>query len=380
MYNYYKILIMNTLRKMQVLSDSAQYDICDYVNHYKKSDINLPGIYNATGPDGCKIPLFKTLMTNKCVNDCKYCINQSKRNFTRIELDPNELARAFLNYYDNDYVQGLFLSSGIAKNIDQTMENMLEVVNILRKDYGYDDYIHFKVIPGASKDSIKRAMFLANRVSLNIESATSDGLSDISSTKDYNKDILKRISWINSISKKKNSMMCSSSTTQMIVGANDETDLEVLSRIKSLYKNYDLSRSYFSAFSPVEGTELEKKEECNKERTSKLYHADALLNTYKFDLNELVFEENNQLSLNEDPKYLSALNRDIFPLEINSASFYELIRVPGIGTISAKRIMSIRKKKPFKKLEELKKLGVIIDRAEPFIKLSGNYQIALDNY
>lgn len=380
MYNYYKILIMNTLRKMQVLSDSAQYDICDYVNHYKKSDINLPGIYNATGPDGCKIPLFKTLMTNKCVNDCKYCINQSKRNFTRIELDPNELARAFLNYYDNDYVQGLFLSSGIAKNIDQTMENMLEVVNILRKDYGYDDYIHFKVIPGASKDSIKRAMFLANRVSLNIESATSDGLSDISSTKDYNKDILKRISWINSISKKKNSMMCSSSTTQMIVGANDETDLEVLSRIKSLYKNYDLSRSYFSAFSPVEGTELEKKEECNKERTSKLYHADALLNTYKFDLNELVFEENNQLSLNEDPKYLSALNRDIFPLEINSASFYELIRVPGIGTISAKRIMSIRKKKPFIKLEELKKLGVIIDRAEPFIKLSGNYQIALDNY
>lgn len=380
MYNYYKILIMNTLRKMQVLSDSAQYDICDYVNHYKKSDINLPGIYNATGPDGCKIPLFKTLMTNKCVNDCKYCINQSKRNFTRIELDPNELARAFLNYYDNDYVQGLFLSSGIAKNIDQTMENMLEVVNILRKDYGYDDYIHFKVIPGASKDSIKRAMFLANRVSLNIESATSDGLSDISSTKDYNKDILKRISWINSISKKKNSMMCSSSTTQMIVGANDETDLEVLSRIKSLYKNYDLSRSYFSAFSPVEGTELEKKEECNKERTSKLYHADALLNTYKFDLNELVFEQNNQLSLNEDPKYLSALNRDIFPLEINSASFYELIRVPGIGTISAKRIMSIRKKKPFIKLEELKKLGVIIDRAEPFIKLSGNYQIALDNY
>ncbi len=380
MYNYYKILIMNTLRKMQVLSDSAQYDICDYVNHYKKSDINLPGIYNATGPDGCKIPLFKTLMTNKCVNDCKYCINQSKRNFTRIELDPNELARAFLNYYDNDYVKGLFLSSGIAKNIDQTMENMLEVVNILRKDYGYDDYIHFKVIPGASKDSIKRAMFLANRVSLNIESATSDGLSDISSTKDYNKDILKRISWINSISKKKNSMMCSSSTTQMIVGANDETDLEVLSRIKSLYKNYDLSRSYFSAFSPVEGTELEKKEECNKERTSKLYHADALLNTYKFDLNELVFEENNQLSLNEDPKYLSALNRDIFPLEINSASFYELIRVPGIGTISAKRIMSIRKKKPFIKLEELKKLGVIIDRAEPFIKLSGNYQIALDNY
>lgn len=371
---------MNTLKKMQVLSDSAQYDVCDYVNHYKNSDVNLPGIYNATGPDGCKIPLFKTLMTNKCVNDCKYCINQSKRNFTRLELTSDELARAFLNYYGNGYVEGLFLSSGIAKNVDDTMENMLEVVNILRKEYGYDDYIHFKVIPGASKDSIKRAMSLSNRVSLNIESATSDGLSDISSTKDYNKDILKRISWINSISKKRNSIMCSSSTTQMIVGANDETDLDVLSRIKSLYKKYDLTRSYFSAFSPVEGTDLEKKEECNKERTSKLYHADALLNSYKFDLNELVFEDDNQLSLTEDPKYLAALKRDIFPLEINSAPFYELIRVPGIGTISAKRIMSIRKKKPFRKLEELKKLGVVVGRAEPFIKLDGHYQIALDNY
>lgn len=371
---------MNTLKKMQVLSDSAQYDICDYVNHYKKSDINLPGIYNATGPDGCKIPLFKTLMTNKCVNDCKYCINQSKRNFTRLELSSEELARVFLSYYSNDYVQGLFLSSGIAKDVDGTMEKMLDVINILRKKYGYDDYIHLKVIPGASKDSIKRAMSLANRVSLNIESATSDGLSQISSNKDYNKDILKRISWIDSISKKNNSIICSSSTTQMIVGANDETDVEILSRIKSLYKNYNLSRSYFSSFSPVEGTELEKREECNKNRTSKLYHADSLLNIYKFELDELVFEENNQLSINEDPKYLSALKRDIFPLEINSASFYELIRVPGIGTISAKRIMAIRKKKPFNRMVDLRKLGVVIDRAEPFIKLDGNYQIALDRY
>jgi len=371
---------MNTLKKMQVLSDSAQFDVCDYANHHKKSDIHLPGIYNAIGSNGCKIPLFKTLMTNKCVNDCKYCINQSKRNFTRIELSPDELARVFLNYYGNSYVEGLFLSSGIAKTVDETMENMLEVVNILRKDYGYDDYIHFKVIPGASKDSIKRAMSLSNRVSLNIESATPDGLSDISSTKDYNKDILKRISWINSIQSKKNSIMCSSSTTQMIVGANDETDLEVLSRIKSLYKKYDLARSYFSAFSPVEGTDFEKKEECNKQRTSKLYNADALLNTYKFGLDELVFEENSQLSLDDDPKYLAALQRDIFPLEINSAPFYELIRVPGIGTISAKRVMSIRKKKPFKKLEELRRLGVVVDRAEPFIKLDGNYQVALDNY
>ncbi|WP_067259363.1 helix-hairpin-helix domain-containing protein [Methanobrevibacter cuticularis] len=369
---------MNTLKKMQVLSDSAQYDLCDYVNHYKKSDTNLPGIYNATGANGCKIPLFKVLMTNKCVNDCKYCINQSKHDFNRLELSPEEIAKVFLNYYNNDYVNGLFLSSAISHDIESTMENIIDVTRILRKDYGYSDYIHLKIIPGASKDSIKRAMSLANRVSLNIESATSDGLSELSSTKDYNKDILKRLDWINSISKKDSSLICSSQTTQMLVGANDETDSEILHRIKALYKKVDLRRSYFSSFSPIEGTDLENREECNKERTSKLYHADALLNQYKFDLNELVFENDGYLSVEEDPKYLAALQKDIFPLEVNSASFHDLLRVPGIGPISAKKIIAIRKKQPFKKLEDLKKLGVIADRAEPFVKLKGSYQSSLN--
>ena len=132
---------MNTLNKMQVLSDSAQYDLCDYVNHNKSSQVNLPGIYHATGHNGCQIPLFKTLMTNKCKNDCKYCINQSKRNFTRLELNPQELANVFLHYYNNHYVNGLFLSSGIADNIDETMEKTIETARILRKDYGYQDYI-----------------------------------------------------------------------------------------------------------------------------------------------------------------------------------------------------------------------------------------------
>jgi len=377
---------MNALEKMQTLSDSAQYDLCDYVNHHKTSDANLPGIYHATGANGCKVPLFKTLMTNKCVNDCKYCINQSKRNFTRLELTSEELAKIFLHYYDNNYVNGLFLSSGVAKDIDDTMEKMLETLTILRKNHGYDDYIHLKIIPGASKDSIKRAMDLSNRVSINIEAATPSGLSEISSTKDYNKDILKRLNWINELFKGKrsnndnNSIICSSQTTQMIVGANDETDEEILKRVKSLYKKTNLHRSYFSAFSPVEGTDLEKKEECNKLRTNQLYHADALLNLYKFDTKELIFEDTGQLSLDEDPKILAAKKMDIFPLEINQASFYELIRVPGIGTISGKRIIAIRQKQPFKNIEELKKLGVIVDRAEPYIKLGGNYQTALDSY
>ena len=136
---------MSTLHKMKVLTDSAQYDLCDYVNHQKSSQVNLPGIYHATGHNGCQIPLFKTLLTNKCKNDCKYCINQSKRTFTRLELKPEELAKAFMTYYNKGLVNGLFLSSGIADNEDSTMEKTIETCRCLRKDYGYDDYIHLKI-------------------------------------------------------------------------------------------------------------------------------------------------------------------------------------------------------------------------------------------
>ena len=222
---------MSTLEKMKILTDSAQYDLCDYVSHNKSSQVNLPGIYEAIGHNGCKIPLFKTLLTNKCKNDCKYCINQSKRNFTRLELSPEELAKAFLGYYNRGLVNGLFLSSGISGDVDETMEKQVETVSILRKKYGYDDYIHLKVVPGASKDSIKRAMALANRISINIEAATPSGLAELSSTKDYNKDILKRLSWINSLQNKSTTYPNSTHTTQLIVGANGESDKEILEHI-----------------------------------------------------------------------------------------------------------------------------------------------------
>ena len=159
---------MSTMEKMQVLSDMAQYDLCDKVSDFKKSQVNLPGIYHACGANGCHVPIFKTLMSNKCKNDCKYCVNQSRNNFTRMELSPEELAKVFLHYYSNGYVDGLFLSSGISNNIDDTMEKTIETTRLLRKEYGYQDYIHLKIIPGASKDSIKRAMSLADRVSINI--------------------------------------------------------------------------------------------------------------------------------------------------------------------------------------------------------------------
>ncbi|WP_461461122.1 radical SAM protein [Methanobrevibacter sp.] len=371
---------MDNLNKTKVLSDSAQFDLCDSQNRSRISDVNLPGIYPATGKDGCTVPLFKTLMTNKCKNDCKYCLNQCQRDFTRLELSPNEIAKVFIRYYTSGYVNGLFLSSGVSDTIDNTMERLIETCNILRKSYGYEDYIHLKVIPGASKDSIKRAMTLADRVSINIEAASADGLSQIASTKDYNKDILKRLNWINSLYKHDKNLSPSGPTTQLIIGANDESDFEILKRMEKIYKKTDLKRTYFSPFIAMEETELENRCDCNQQRTNQLYHADALLNEYKFKTKELVFDEENNISLTEDPKILAASKMDIFPLEVNSANLHDLIRVPGIGLKSARRIMDIRVKQPFKDINDLKKIGVVTSRAEPYIKLEGNYQSALDNF
>ncbi|MCC7553021.1 MAG: radical SAM protein [Methanobacteriaceae archaeon] len=371
---------MNTLNKMKVLTDSAQYDLCDYVNHNKSSQINMPGIYHTKGANGCEIPLFKTLLSNKCKNDCKYCINQNKNNFTRLEFNPEELARVFLSYYNNNYVNGLFLSSGIGDDEDSTMEKTIETIRILRKKYEYDDYIHLKIVPGASKDSIKRAMSLANRVSLNIEAATPSGLEELSSTKDYNKDILKRLSWINSLEGKNDTYPNLTHTTQLIVGANNETDREILNRMEKLYKKSNLKRTYFSAFSPIEGTDFENKKECDVNRTSKLYNADSLLNDYNFKLKELVFDESDKLSLEEDPKILAARKMNIFPIEINKSPYKDLIRVPGIGVKSARKIINIRKKNLFENKKDLKKVGVVVNRAEPYIKLKGQEQRSLDKY
>lgn len=369
---------MTTLEKMKILTDSAQYDLCDYVSHNKSSQINLPGIYEAIGHNGCKIPLFKTLLTNKCKNDCKYCINQSKRNFTRLELSPEELAKAFLGYYNRGLVNGLFLSSGISGDVDETMEKQIETVSILRKKYGYDDYIHLKVVPGASKDSIKRAMALANRVSINIEAATPSGLAELSSTKDYNKDILRRLSWINSLQNKSSTYPNFTHTTQLIVGANNESDKEILERMEKIYKKSNLKRTYFSAFTPIEETDFSNKEACSTDRTAKLYNADSLLNDYHYNVKELIFDENDKLSLTQDPKILAAKNMDIFPVEINKAPLVELIRVPGIGVKSAREIISIRKKIPFTSEQQLKKLGVVIERAKPYIKIDGEFQTTFD--
>ncbi len=371
---------MNKVQKLKVLGESAKYDLCNYVDPNLETYAagKIPGIYNSTLPNGCSVPLFKVLMTNKCSNDCKYCVNRSNMKCERFEYTPQELSSLFLDYYNRRYVEGLFLSSGVSGDIESSMEKEVEVARILR-DYGYDGYIHLKILPGTSYDLLKRAMSLADRVSINIESATPDGFEELTSTKNYNIDILRRMKWIKRLSKKDPSMAPSGQTTQFIVGATDESDEEILNRTKKLCDEFQIKRSYFSAFNPLKDTPLENHGAPHPKRTSRLYQADFLLNSYGFDFNELVFDENGNIETEIDPKYSFAINNiDIFPIEINEASYEELIRVPGIGKLSAKRIITLRKRgKRFEKLEELQGLGVAIKRAEPFVKLNKSYQATL---
>ena len=373
---------MNKAKKLDILGESARYDRCNYLNSSVESFLRskIPGIYHASTTNGCTVPLFKVLMTNKCSNDCKYCINHNKNQFNRVEFSPEELASIFFDYYQNRFVEGLFLSSGIPNDAENSMENMVEVVSKLRSEYGYKGYIHLKILPGSSYDLIKRAVSLADRVSVNIEAATPEGFSELSSTKKYDTDIIRRINWIKRLLKRDKNLAPSGQTTQFIVGATEETDQQILDRVNWLYKKMDIRRSYFSPFEPMKHTALESHEAPSPKRSPRLYQADYLLNSYGFSLDELFFDEDDNLKLDADPKYYAALShKELFPVEINDAPYEELIRVPGIGKISASRIIRSRKLgNCFEKLDDLKNIGVVIRRAEPFIKLNKSYQSTLE--
>ncbi len=372
---------MMEIQKLRILGEASQYDLCNYVslNQENFTSKNLPGIYHARTQSGCQVPLFKTLMSNHCTNDCNYCINHCHNKFERMEFSPDELISVFLHYYQNHYAEGLFLSSGMPGDADRAMENMLEVARKLRLEHEYGGYIHLKIIPGASYDMIKRAMNLANRVSVNLESATSSGFDELTSTKDYHNDVLRRMKWIGRLKKRHPELTPSGQCTQLIVGANDETDQDILKRTEWLHKHLNINLSYLSTFQPLKDTPLENHSKPATNRTPRLYQAQFLLNSYGFSSDELVMDDDGFLFLDDDPKLLWAnLNQEMFPMEVNEASFKELLRVPGIGKISARKIIEARKKGiKFRELDELKKIGVVVSRAEPFILINHSQQTTL---
>lgn len=352
--------------KLKFLGNLGIFEVSDYL--YQKERFTS-FIY----PSVCGnkiIKLFKVLLTNNCKFNCLYCANRRDRDCPRYSFQVNELAETFYSMWKKGIVSGLFLSSGIDKDNNETQEKMIEVVKILRKKYKYTDYIHLKILPGVDEYLIKRANFYADRLSLNMEAVNSEYIKRISKEKDFSKNLLSTLKKLSDLNKEiplKNGI-----TTQIIVGSSEEKDKEILSFSYYLYKNYNLSRIYYSGFIPVFKTPLENKKPCSLKRQVRLYQADILLRKYKFLPTEIPFDKDGNLYLNKDPKTIWAKkNKNLFPVEINKADFYQLIRIPGIGFKSAQKILEIRKEGKIKSEDILRKIGVKIKKSLPYILING---------
>ncbi|MBA7655084.1 hypothetical protein ES703_62981 [subsurface metagenome] len=423
----------STLEKIRVLGANSKYDICastasSRTDKYPKlfGDSNKwigatasAGICHSYTPDGRCMSLFKTLYTNKCIYSCKYCFTNNCKH--RMSFTPEEYARTFMKLYSMNIVEGVFISSGVCGSADETTEEMLEVVRLLRFKYNFGGYVHFKCLPGVSKYLLEEAISLSDRISINSEASTKDYLAEIAEQKDFNNDIITRQRWLKQIRIRHNEetlkilkdlnqdnrfrcqenmikdrrvdgykkfrwdgapILNSGQTTQFVVGAAEsESDYDLLKRIDWGYKEIDLRRAYFSSFIPIEGTPLAGKQAASLAREHRLYQSDWLLRIYHYklkDLKEVLTEEGN---LPEgDPKIHLAREyfKDRGPVDPNQASYKDLLRVPGIGPISAKRIINLRAKKfLFKRRQDLKSVGVVLKRADPYLLVNGQKQTTL---
>lgn len=367
---------MEIIDKIKKLGESARYDVCltSCIDKGRKRDIEDPlhrWIYPAALPSGGILPILKILMSNHCDNNCLYCVNRKDNDIERLSFTPEELASGFMQLYHKRMVFGLFLSSGVLCGINATMEKMIKTVLLLRQKHNYKRYVHLKILPGAHISYIEQALELADRVSINLEAPTREHLNKIAPQKNFENDLIKPLKQIGDLLQNGN-FRARAQTTQFLVGAGDETDKDLLNTTVQLYKDAYLWRAYFSAFQPVPHTPLENNALVPLTREHRLYQADYLLRFYGFSFGELVFEENKNLSLELDPKLSWAMkNEDKFPKEINKAGFDELLRIPGIGPVSAKKIFQDRKRHRFISLDELKSSGAVINRAAPFIVING---------
>lgn len=376
--------------KLRILSDAAKYDVsCSSSGSGRKNTNNglgngaISGICHSWSADGRCVSLLKILMTNYCIYDCKYCISRKSNDIERAILTPDEIVRLTINFYRRNYIEGLFLSSGVIKNADYTMEQMIAVAKKLRLEERFNGYIHMKVIPGASRELIHEMGLYVDRVSVNIELAENKALKLLAPDKkptDISTSMgLIRKNQIQNTEEKKlfkstPSFIPAGQTTQMIIGAGRESDYAILSKSENLYKNFDLKRVYYSAYVPVNKSGiLANADAVPMIREHRLYQADWLLRFYDFKAGEILDEKNPFIDPLLDPKANWAVqNWHLFPMEINRASYKDLLRIPGIGVTSAKRIVMARKYSIIK-YEHLKKLGVVIKRAKYFITVNGEF-------
>ncbi|HHV30443.1 putative DNA modification/repair radical SAM protein [Acetivibrio mesophilus] len=381
---------MELQKKLEILSAAAKYDVsCSSSGSNRKNtkgglgNATSCGICHSWADDGRCISLLKILFSNYCVYDCAYCVNRSSNDVPRAAFTPQEVADLTINFYRRNYIEGLFLSSAVTKNANHTMELLYESIRLLREEYKFNGYIHVKAIPGADLALIEATGKLVDRMSVNIELPSEKGLKLLAPQKEK-QAILKPMNFISSkIAEKKDEIKVfkkaplfvpGGQSTQLIVGATKDHDMNILKLSENLYKKYNLKRVYYSAYVPVSKNPLLPDLKTPPLlREHRLYQADWLLRFYGFSADELLDERNPDFDPQLDPKANWAVNNiSLFPVEVNRADYEMLLRVPGIGVRSAKKIIMARKVKSLC-FEDLKKLGVVLKRARFFITCKGKY-------
>lgn len=373
---------MELKEKLHILADSAKYDAsCSSSGSTRKNtnglgNIAISGICHSFASDGRCISLLKILMTNICIFDCKYCLNRRSNNIKRAIFTPEEICNITINFYKRNYIEGLFLSSGIIKSPDYTMELMIEAITLLRKKYHFGGYIHAKAIPGASEYLIKKLGLLVDRMSANIELPTENGLKLLAPNKE-SKNVEKIMEYVKENKNKK--FVPAGQSTQMIIGATKESDLDIMNKSENMYNNFNLKRVFYSAYIPINQDKLLPSLRVPPlKRENRLYQADWLLRFYGFKVSDILSSDNPNFNILLDPKADYAIRHlEEYPKEINTCSYEELLKVPGIGIISAKRIISSRKHFTIN-FNDLKKMGIVLKRAKYFITCNGKYFINSD--
>jgi len=378
---------MNELvhKKLKILSDAAKYDVSCASSGSSRANSSkgigngfAAGICHSFTDDGRCVSLFKILMTNNCIYDCAYCINRRTNDRPRATFTPQEIVDLTIGFYRRNYIEGLFLSSGVIKNPDYTMERMVQVAKKLRNEENYNGYIHLKAIPGASSELIHEAGIWADRLSVNMEIPTEPNLKKLAPEKSY-PDIVKPMGQIRDsilVAKEERGkyrkaprFAPAGQSTQLIVGATPETDRQIILLSSGLYKKQHLKRVYFSGYLPVNSYD-KRLPALNRPplvRENRLYQSDWLMRFYHFRAEEILSEDQPFLDLDVDPKLGFALrNLQLFPVDINRADYEMILRVPGIGIQSAQKIVLARKHRRLNSMH-LKKLGVVLKRARYFI-------------
>jgi putative DNA modification/repair radical SAM protein len=378
----------STLQKLEILADAAKYDAsCASSGTAKKNSLKGSGIGSTEGmgichsyaPDGRCISLLKILLTNHCIFDCHYCINRKSSNVARARFTPQEVADLTISFYRRNYIEGLFLSSGIVKSSDRTMEQIVEAARILREEYDFRGYIHLKTIPEADPELIHQAGLYADRISINVELPTESGLTRLAPDKNAGQIAGALAKTTSDIVEAKDArkrfrhaprFAPAGQSTQMIVGADKASDVDIVGKASQLYSSFRLRRVYYSAFSPIpDASAVLPLKRPPLMREHRLYQSDWLMRFYGYAPDEVAeaADETGNLPLDIDPKLAWALKfRGQFPVDVNRASKEQLLRVPGLGVTSVRRILASRRQRNLR-LDDVARLTQSITKVRPFI-------------